>query len=191
MPRITRVSHTYWDSPRRTSPVVVEIRSERWTDPSKDDQPYRRELEAGPVWSEIDWGWIISPSLVSIVNAEPMSDPLSERKNERREKLRRLRASRPDLDSGSLRGMLREEDEADANQTDGPNDAAKNKSKILEVLLIPANRAIVPGEIKTHPPTLYLSPRESFEGRLHPDVRVFIRSSGEGFVRFTVDAFPG
>ncbi len=76
MGRITRIVHTYYESNRKGTPHGSPSRSFRNT--SSDEQPYVRELVAGEGWTSLDWGWIETPSLVTISNEEngDKKDPL-------------------------------------------------------------------------------------------------------------------
>lgn len=68
MGRITRVVHTYYESPHKTTPVGSPSRSYR--DTESNEQPYVRELVATGDWQLLDWGWVVNPSLVVICNEE-------------------------------------------------------------------------------------------------------------------------
>lgn len=66
MGRITKVSHCYYESPRRNTPLEVTCRSTRNTE--VDDQPYVRERIASNTWEKADTGWLYNAGLLVIEN---------------------------------------------------------------------------------------------------------------------------
>jgi len=66
MGRITRVTHSYYESPRRNTPLEITCRSTRNTE--VDDQPYVRERVASNTWEKADTGWLYNTGLLVVEN---------------------------------------------------------------------------------------------------------------------------
>lgn len=68
MGRITTISQSYYED---SSGVQGQTEARTWRNTEADEQPYGpRKLTVSEEWQEVDFGWVLTPSLLIVYNPE-------------------------------------------------------------------------------------------------------------------------